>query len=48
MAKPVSNDWPFLFPEHERSLIIAYALWFLWGFLGLHKFYLGWAGCSTW
>ena len=25
----------------ERSLIIAYLLWFLFGGLGLHRFYLG-------
>ncbi|MFQ5628399.1 MAG: TM2 domain-containing protein [bacterium] len=26
---------------HERSVAIAYILWFFFGFLGIHRFYCG-------
>ena len=27
--------------HHERSVVIAYLLWFFLGLLGIHRFYLG-------
>lgn len=41
MQPLVSNEWPYLLPEAERSLVVAYGLWFVWGLLGAHRFYLG-------
>jgi len=29
------------FEKHRKSAALTYALWFLLGFVGLHKFYLG-------
>jgi predicted transcriptional regulator len=37
----ISNDWPYLLPDQERSTLAAYALWLLWGLLGAHRLYLG-------
>ena len=37
----VTERWPYLFPAHERSVIVAYALWLLGGMAGIHKLYLG-------
>lgn len=36
-----SNQWPYLLPGVERSIVVAYALWMLWGALGVHRAYLG-------
>lgn len=41
MSRLVSEEWPYLLPDVGRSLIVAYVLWFVWGLLGVHKFYLG-------
>jgi hypothetical protein len=37
----ISDQWPYLLPDTNRSVILAYLFWFLWGLLGVHKFYLG-------
>jgi hypothetical protein len=37
----ISSDWPYVLPDLERSTPIAYVLWFFWGFLGVHRLYLG-------
>jgi len=37
----LSSQWPFVLPETRRSLPVAYILWFFWGMLGFHRFYLG-------
>lgn len=37
----ISDQWPYLLPDTNRSVILTYLLWFLWGLLGVHKFYLG-------
>lgn len=36
-----SNEWPYLLPETERSVVAAYGLWMLWGLFGVHRAYLG-------
>jgi len=36
-----SNRWPYLLPGVERSVVVAYVLWMVWGVLGVHRFYLG-------
>lgn len=36
-----SDQWPYLLPKLPRHLIWAYVLWFFWGLLGAHRFYLG-------
>ena len=35
------REFPYLLPTFERSLLIAYILWFFWGIFGVHKLYLG-------
>ena len=37
----ISDQWPYLLPDTNRSVSLAYLFWFLWGLLGVHKFYLG-------
>ena len=37
----LSSGFPYVFPEHRRSALIAYPLWLFGGFLGLHKLYMG-------
>lgn len=37
----ISDQWPYLLPDTNRSVSVAYLFWFLWGLLGVHKFYLG-------
>ena len=36
-----SNQWPYLLPGVQRSVVPAYVLWILWGLFGVHRFYLG-------
>ncbi len=36
-----TREWPYVLPDHERSVLLAYALWMLWGVLGVHRLYLG-------
>ena len=39
--KLASENFPYLLPEHHRSVLVAYLLWLFWGFFGAHKLYLG-------
>ena len=39
--KLVSEDFPYLLPDHHRSVLVAYLLWLFWGFFGAHKLYVG-------
>ena len=38
--KVFSDQWPYLLPGVERSVVGGYILWVLWGLLGVHRFYL--------
>ena len=39
--KLASEDFPYLLPDHHRSVLVAYLLWLFWGFFGAHKLYVG-------
>lgn len=39
--KVFSDQWPYLLPGVERSVVGAYIFSVLWGLLGVHRFYLG-------
>ncbi len=39
--KAFSDQWPYLLPGVERSVVGAYIFSVLWGLLGVHRFYLG-------
>ncbi len=39
--KVFSDQWPYLLPGVERSVVGVYIFWVLWGLLGVHRFYLG-------
>ena len=39
--KLASENFPYLLPDHHRSVLVAYLLWLFWGFFGAHKLYVG-------
>ena len=39
--KLASENYPYLLPDHHRSVLVAYLLWLFWGFFGAHKLYVG-------
>ncbi|MCH9046133.1 MAG: TM2 domain-containing protein [SAR324 cluster bacterium] len=39
--KVFSDQWPYLLPGVERSVVGAYIFSVLWGLPGVHRFYLG-------
>lgn len=39
--KVFSDQWPYLLPAVERSVVGAYIFWVLWGLRGVHRFCLG-------
>ncbi len=39
--KVFSDQWPYLLPGVERSVVGACIFSVLWGLLGVHRFYIG-------